>query len=273
MTTSSKNHRSQVNSFLDVLRCPHSGERLIVKGDALVTEEGRQRYRLSATGIVLFAENPASPDAQAQRQHYNKIAAAYTANLGYPHTREYLAYLDRAVLEAAGEGELGTVAELCCGRGEALTLIGSRVGRYIGIDISETMLEATLNQHNHPRAILLQADATLAPLAPESVDTVIMLGGIHHVLQRERLFLEVARILKPGGRFIFREPVSDFWLWRALRAVIYKVSPMLNHDTERPLRYHETVPVMERAGLRPIQYRSHRTPGFLLIHEQRCAVF
>src|SRR5262249_51106109 len=106
--------------------------------------------------------------------------------------------------------------------------------------------------------------AILTPLAPESVDTVIMLGGIHHVPQRERLFLEVARILKPRGRFIFREPVSDFWLWRTLRAVIYRLSPMLNHDTERPLRYHETVPVMERAGLRPLQYRSHGFLGFCL---------
>jgi hypothetical protein len=56
------------------------------------------------------------------------------------------------------------------------------------------------------------------------------------------LFREVARILKPGGRFYFREPVSDFWPWHMLRRVIYRISPSLDHLTERPLRYDETAP-------------------------------
>jgi hypothetical protein len=49
----------------------------------------------------------------------NHACGAHTANL--PHTQEYLAYLDRAALEAIGDGNLGTVAEPCCGRGEAVT--------------------------------------------------------------------------------------------------------------------------------------------------------
>ena len=234
MIPSSEQDLCHLESFLDILRCPRSGERLMIEGEALATMDGRQRYRVNGTGIPMFAEDFVSPEAETQRRHYNKIAAAYTANLGYPHTREYLAYLDRAVLEAVGQGGLGTVAELCCGRGEALTLFGSRVRRYIGIDVSESMLQSTLKQHDHPNAILLQADATRVPLSSESVDTVVMLGGIHHVPERARLFLEIARILKPGGRFVYREPASDFLLWRALRAVIYRLSPMLNHDTERP---------------------------------------
>src|SRR5262249_11687565 len=96
------------------------------------------------------------------------------------------------------------------------------------------------------------------------VDTVVMLGGIHHVPARAQLFAEVARILKPGGRFLYREPVSDFFLWRALRAVIYRVSPMLDHGTERPLLYAETVPVMEAAGLRSLSYQTYGLFGFCL---------
>jgi SAM-dependent methyltransferase len=273
MTTSRATEDGQLDRFLDILRCPRSGERLIVAGETVVTVDGRQRYPLSRTGIILFGDDCVSAEAQVQRHHYNKIAAAYTANLEYPHTREYLAYLDRALLGAAGQGGLGTVAELCCGRGEALAIFGSRVQRYIGIDISENMLEANLKKHHHPSTILLQADAIRVPLAAESVDTVVMLGGIHHVPQRERLFLEVARILKPGGRFVYREPVSDFWLWRALRAVIYWLSPMLNHETERPLQYQETVPVMERVGLKSLQYHTHGLLGFCLFMNSDVLVF
>src|SRR5262249_11422699 len=90
------------------------------------------------------------------------------------------------------------------------------------------------------------------------------LGGIHHVPARAQLFAEVARTLKPGGRFIYREPVSDFVLWRALRAIVYRVSPMLDEGTERPLIYDETVPVLEQAGLRSLHYRTHAFIGFCL---------
>jgi SAM-dependent methyltransferase len=273
MINSSEQDLSHLEGFLDILRCPRSGQRLVIENETLATMDGRQRYRLAHTGIPMFAEDFVSSEAETQRRHYNKIAVAYTANLAYPHTREYLAYLDRAVLEAVGHGGLGTLVELCCGRGEALALFGSRMRRYIGIDVSESMLQSTLKQRNHPNAILLQADATHVPLASESVDTVVILGGIHHVPERAQLFLEIARILKPGGRFVYREPVNDFLLWRALRAVIYRLSPMLNHDTERPLRFEETVPVMEKAGLRSLQYRTYGFLGFCLFMNSDVLVF
>ncbi len=255
---------NSIGSFLDILRCPATGAALSQSGFSLSSSDGTHRYRVTETGIPLFAESLLSADADVQRDHYNKVAAAYTANLEYPHTKEYIAYLDRAVLDAIGDGELGTVAELCCGRGEAPALLGARIRRYVGVDISENMLEAARALHDRPNAIFVQGDATRTPIASGSIDTVVMLGGIHHVPDRTALFAEIARILKHGGRLIYREPVSDFFVWRALRAVIYKWSPMLNGETERPLLYEETVPVLERAGMRSVRYQTHGLFGFCL---------
>ena len=39
---------------------------------------------------------------------------------------------------------------------------------------------------------------------------------------------------------------------------------MLNHTTERPLLYEETVPVLERAGLKTVRYQTHGFLGFCL---------
>ncbi|NJM92395.1 MAG: TonB-dependent receptor plug domain-containing protein, partial [Rhodospirillaceae bacterium] len=110
-------------------------------------------------------------------------------------------------------------------------------------------------------------------MADGAFDSVFMLGGIHHVNDRAALFREVARILKPGGRFYFREPVSDFWPWLMLRAVIYRISPTLDHLTERPLRYDETAPYLTAARLRLTSWKTYGFFGFCLLMNSDVLVF
>jgi SAM-dependent methyltransferase len=259
--------------LLALLRCPATGSALHRSGDFLVSADGAHRYAVAATGIPLFAAAVCSADALAQQAHYDTIAAAYVANLHYPHTEEYMAYLDRALLAIVASGRLGMVAEICCGRGEAFALLGDRIGRGIGIDISLAMLEAAMRHHPGERFSFVQGDATTLPLADASVDTVFMLGGIHHVNDRRRLFAEIARVLKPGGRFYFREPVSDFLLWRWIRAIVYRLSPILDYDTERPLLHGETVPVLAESGLVCEIWRTHGFLGFCLFMNSDVLVF
>jgi SAM-dependent methyltransferase len=246
--------------ILEALRCPASGAPLHREGDELVAAGGKHRYPLHAGRIPLFAEAPASRDAARQQHHYDQLAPLYLENLAYPHTEAYAAQLDRTCLEVLGDAPLGRVAEICCGPGEGLALLGDRFEVGVGVDISLAMLEAAAARLPEDRIAVVQGDATCLPLQDGQFDCVVMLGGIHHVADRSGLFREVARILVPGGRFVWREPVSDFPLWRLLRALIYRWSSALDHETERPLLYGETVPPLERAGL---ALRSWRTCGFL----------
>jgi ubiquinone/menaquinone biosynthesis C-methylase UbiE len=256
----------------DLLCCPETGAALVDNGQLLCTAIGDRQYRINPRGVPIFADLDLAAEAQVQQQHYDKIAQAYVTNLGYPHTKEYMVYLDRVLMDVIDRSRLDTVAELCCGHGEAFKLLRGRFRRGYGLDISETMLNAAVEM-NAGSVTFVQGDATCTPFISESFDSVFMLGGVHHVNDRAKLFREVHRILKPGGCFYFREPVNDFVLWRWLRSAIYRLSPALDHETERPLQRMETITELTRAGLSCHHYRTHGFLGFCLFMNSDVLVF
>ena len=191
----------RLDRFVDLLRCPETGVALVFENGRLTTADGERAYQVLGNGICIFAENIVSPASKAQQAHYDRIAKAYFTNIGYPHTQEYMAYLDRELLDAVRDAKLGTVAEICCGRGEAIHLLKHEMDCAVGIDISFAMLEGARQAHPEEKFLFVQGDATALPLASGAFDNVFMLGGIHHVPDREALFSEVARVLKPGGLY------------------------------------------------------------------------
>ena len=250
--------------LLGLLQSPIDGARLRPEAGALVAEGSGRRFSIAPGGIPLFAEAFCSAEGRVQQAHYDAIAAKYMENLAYPHTDTYMRYLDRALLDVVDRHALGTIAEICCGSGEAFKLLGSSSGIGIGVDLSLNMLQTGRRQNPAGNLHFVQGDATRLPLVADAFDSVFMLGGIHHVGDRRALFSEIHRILKPGGRFYFREPLNDFWLWQALRAVIDRISPTLDHQTERPLRWSETVPALRTAGFHSRQWQPVGLIGFCL---------
>jgi len=244
------------------LRCPASGETLERDGDELVTPSGKHRYALHAGVIPMLADERLSAAARRQREHYDALAPLYLANLRATHTEAYAASLDAVLLEALGAGPLGDVAEICCGQADALALVRERVRTGVGVDVSPVMLEAAAARL--PEMTFVQGDATDLPLRDAGFDCVVMSGGVHHVGDRRGLFREVARVLRPGGCFVFREPLDDFLLWRGLRALIYRLSPALDAETERPLRLRETAPPLREAGLALDLWRPCALLGFCI---------
>lgn len=258
--------------FLDMLQCPHNGGPLQGRGDELYSDSG-ERYRVTRSGIPLFSMPPKNRAAAKQQLHYDRICDAYLDNLTYPHTQEYFAYLDRELFAVVGDNPMGHFAEVCCGQGEALELFRGRYQRGVGIDISPGMLEAARTRLSDDNVLFVQGDATCLPFANGSMDCIMTLGGIHHVNERSLLFQEIHRCLRPGGRFIWREPLDDFFLWRWLRAIIYRISPTLDAETERPLRHHDTVPLLEKIGFQVTHWNTRGFLGFCLLMNSDVLIF
>lgn len=260
--------------FLDRMWEPLTHQRLEIMGGNLSCPDTKKSFPIVHNRIVCFIDDePLSMEAARQQRHYDKIYQNYTQALRLPHSEEYGRYMDRKLLQAIGGDDLGDIAELCCGTGEAFKLLGTNYRHGYGIDISRKMLEMAGQIHADKNVLFMHADALHCPLKDQSMDHIIMLGGIHHINDRQKLFAEIFRILKPGGRFIFREPASDWIIWRAIRKLIYRISPGLDYKTERPLRFHETVPILEQAGFQDIIYANYTFIGFCLFMNADILIF
>jgi SAM-dependent methyltransferase len=107
------------------------------------------------------------------------------------------------------------VVELFCGRGNGLHALARLGFRNIeGVDLSPRLLAEYAGD-----ALCYAGDCRELPFADKSKDAAIVQGGLHHLPilpdDLERVFAELQRVLRPGGRAVFVEP----WLTPFLRVV------------------------------------------------------
>ena len=108
-----------------------------------------------------------------------------------------------------------TLLDVCCGTAD-VALEGRRgpsgrpaAARVVGVDFSGAMLALGLRKlkaagESH-RMMLIRGDAMRLPVADNSVDAVTIAFGIRNVQRPEIACAEVARALRPGGRFAILE--------------------------------------------------------------------
>ncbi len=96
--------------------------------------------------------------------------------------------------------------DLGCGAGTDLLIAAQMVGtegRAIGIDMTASMLEQarkSAEEMGLPNVELHEGLIESLPLEDESVDLVISNGVIDLVPDKDAVFSEIERVLRPGGR-------------------------------------------------------------------------
>jgi ubiquinone/menaquinone biosynthesis C-methylase UbiE len=136
------------------------------------------------------------------------------------------------------------VLDLGCGSGENTLLLARRGARLVSVDISESLIRLArrrlaVNGLGGAGQFVV-ASAHDLPVESESVDVVLGIAILHH-LDLDATSREVYRVIKPGGRAIFQEPVRDSRLVRAVRRCIPYRAPDVS-PFERPL----TTPELRR---------------------------
>ena len=154
------------------------------------------------------------------------------ANTPYP--LEYLYHL-------VGDIRGLDVLDYGCGDGGDTTLLASRGATIHALDLSPELLGLAEDRLRldglHQRVSFVCSSAHAVPLPDESMDLVFGHSVLHH-LDLKLAESEVYRVLKPGGRALFFEPVRNSKLARRIRPWIPYRQPDVS-PFERPLLEEE----------------------------------
>lgn len=133
--------------------------------------------------------------------------------------------VQRTVLDLAASqvGAPAAILDVGCGTGRLLAAVEQRFPRAAvrGVDAAHEMVrQAVISRPAESRAEFLQATAEDLPFGDAEFDLVFSTMTFHHWADQKRGVAEVARVLRPGGRwlladFIARGPMR--WVFRLFR--------------------------------------------------------
>src|SRR5215216_1405916 len=112
------------------------------------------------------------------------------------------AAVEAAILEALAERPVRALLDLGTGTGRILELLGPRVERGLGIDLSLAMLSmarARLDRAGLRHCTVRQGDIYDLPAPKDSFDVVIVHQVLHYLDDGLGAIREAARVLRPGG--------------------------------------------------------------------------
>jgi SAM-dependent methyltransferase len=164
------------------------------------------------------------------------------------------------------------VLDLGCGRG-GITERLHGAGRWVGVDPDR----ASVKEHRVRTLTRAQARSERLPFAEGVFDLVVSSWVLEHLPDPCLTFAEIARILRPGGRFLFltpnaRHPIprASRWFARmvgAQRQVVSSIYGRAEEDTF-PVHYGANTPeqidrIATQAGLRLVQMELVEDPSYL----------
>lgn len=131
----------------------------------------------------------------------------------------------------------GLLVDLCCATGEHLFSLADLSGDCLGIDFSRPFIqkardEALQRGYTHIRFEV--GDAKALPLGDASVATLYSLSALYAIPDIGKVFAEIGRVMRPGGRCIL-----DLANSRSLNAICVR------EYTELPPTFHLTVAQMD----------------------------
>jgi len=165
-------------------------------------------FRKAAMGPRESADlpDPERREGALVAQMFNAIAPTYDF-LNHLLSLNVDRYWRRVAIRTLEPVSGGVYLDLCTGTGDlAVALLKRASARVVGLDFSRGMMARAIRKAGAGSALdLVQGDALDLPLADRCVDGAMVAFGVRNFEDLDRGFLEMARVLRPGGRAVILE--------------------------------------------------------------------
>jgi demethylmenaquinone methyltransferase/2-methoxy-6-polyprenyl-1,4-benzoquinol methylase len=107
--------------------------------------------------------------------------------------------------------------DVCCGTGDLANALAKAGAVATGLDFSHQMLDRAAKRKISDKVDFIQGDAQNLPFDNGSFDIVTIGYGLRNLADWQKGVVEMARILKPGGRLVILEfGRPNVRIWRAI---------------------------------------------------------
>jgi ubiquinone/menaquinone biosynthesis C-methylase UbiE len=168
--------------------------------------------------------------------------------------------------------ETGTdILDVGCGQGACSAQIDLNGRRYTGVEPSPFLRARAIEIHSSPERRFIHGNAYQLPLADASFDSVFSIAVWHLLGDIRRAAAEMARVLKPGGRFLIitaNPEAYDLWaapythrkqMGRRLEGQVKEKDKVLSQDVLYLHTLEELEEALAGAQLLPTESETFRT--------------
>ncbi len=167
-------------------------------GDDFSSEQIRQWYETEVSGFFdLLSNHYRITDAD------NRYAYEYAA---LNHFHAFAALLGR---------RFETCLALGCAAGDDIAPLAVVVQRFIAIEPDGRWWREEIG--GKPAQYLKPSFLGDLPVQSQTIDVATSIGVLHHIPNVSHVVSEIARVLRVGGLFVVREPISSMGDWRKPR--------------------------------------------------------
>jgi len=151
--------------------------------------------------------------------------------------------------------------EIGLGSGVLIPELAARAGRYIGIDIHDSLDLVKAQSDGLGQGIdLLRADVRALPFAGDSFDLIFALSVLEHMDSLDSAIDEIGRVLQPGGRLLVGFPIENVFS----NALLDLVKLMTDFDRKlHHLANHSQIRSSLSRNMRPLRERAYPVTGSL----------
>jgi len=221
-------------------------------------------------GGILFLELARTQDVAPSNaaEHFDAISGEYATQFS-EHVWNHLLARKISMVESAaveaGTREKMLGLDLGCGLGLQYSEMARRGFQLVGVDASHELLRLA----RRGGATVATASAMQLPFPDQSLDFVYTVGVLHHLPGPEAQTAacqEVARILKPGGRFIVHESNPRNPLFRFYMGYVFPLLKTIDEGTEWWIETDrwKMLPGMELSSLRYFTFLPDFIPNALM---------